>query len=62
MGISVSVESFTAKFFTRPKYWIESILRHPHKVKDGRKRILYPIGLNELAQMPENISHGSEAT
>jgi hypothetical protein len=23
------------------KYWIESVLRHPERVKDGRKRILY---------------------
>jgi hypothetical protein len=27
----------------RPRYWIERILRHPHKVKDGRKRVLYHI-------------------
>jgi hypothetical protein len=35
----VSMEKITSR--GHQKYWLESVLRHPESIKDGRKRILY---------------------
>jgi hypothetical protein len=43
----------------RPRYWLESILRHPERIGDGRKRILYhlliPYLITEKKMSPDNV-------
>jgi intein/homing endonuclease len=41
------------------RYWLESILRHPESIKDGRKRILYhlliPYLITEKKMKPDDV-------
>jgi hypothetical protein len=43
----------------RRRYWLESILRHPESIKDGRKRILYhlliPYLVTEKRMNPDDV-------
>ena len=43
----------------RHRYWLESILRHPQNIKDGRKRILYhlliPYLITEKKMKPDDV-------
>jgi hypothetical protein len=43
----------------RPRYWLESVLRHPERIGDGRKRILYhlliPYLITEKKMSPDDV-------
>jgi hypothetical protein len=49
----------TRKTGERRRYWLESILRHPETIKDGRKRILYhlliPYLVTEKRMNPDDV-------
>jgi len=59
IGKFSAIEKIGAGETRERRYWLESILRHPELVKDGRRRILYhlliPYLVTEKKMSPDNV-------